>query len=67
MMKNGLLTHACSGDGVKEPNHGNSAPLLPEVQHGETVVFFFLLQRNIRIAWMQVPLSGVAALSGAMR
>lgn len=21
------------GDGVKEPNHGNSAPLLPEVQH----------------------------------
>ena len=32
------------GDGVKEPNHGNSAPLLPEV-----------------------PLSGVAALSGAMR
>ena len=41
MMKNGLLTHACSGDGVKEPNHGNSAPLLPEVQHGETVVFFF--------------------------
>ena len=55
------------GDGVKEPNHGNSAPLLPEVQHWWNHRWRFLLQRKIRIAWMQVPLSGVAALSGAMR
>lgn len=58
----------CLGDGVKEPNHGNSAPLLPEVQHWWNHRCRFLLQRKTnRIAWMQVPLSGVAALSGAMR